>query len=167
MNEKITSCSRSKDKLFLRVSPSKNHLIWGDFTFNEIKELAGLFFQVCGKEFNRMYNLLGHMHLHSDSKPFRCPYCSSKFTLKGNLSRHMKVKHGVMDIVLDGQGTVQMLVLMAYYKLRLRRTLFHLLLFKISHKILMHFVKHVVGTVVIINVLLHKSLFCTSDSALD
>lgn len=75
----------------------------------------------------------------------------------------MKVKHGVMDIVLDGQGTVQMLVLMAYYKLRLRRTLF----FKISHKILMHFVKHVVGTVVIINVILHKSLFCTSDSALD
>eukprot|EP00061_Rhincodon_typus_P012661 g38539.t1 len=61
---------------------------------------------VCGKEFNRMYNLLGHMHLHSDSKPFKCPYCSSKFTLKGNLSRHMKVKHGVMDIVLDGQESL-------------------------------------------------------------
>lgn len=61
-------------------------------------------FQVCGKSFNRMYNLLGHMHLHAGSKPFKCPYCSSKFNLKGNLSRHMKVKHGVMDISLDSQG---------------------------------------------------------------
>lgn len=61
-------------------------------------------FQVCGKSFNRMYNLLGHMHLHAGSKPFKCPYCSSKFNLKGNLSRHMKVKHGVMDIGLDSQG---------------------------------------------------------------
>lgn len=60
--------------------------------------------QVCGKSFNRMYNLLGHMHLHAGSKPFKCPYCSSKFNLKGNLSRHMKVKHGVMDISLDSQG---------------------------------------------------------------
>uniref|UniRef100_A0A8B9IXT1 Zinc finger protein 710 n=1 Tax=Amazona collaria TaxID=241587 RepID=A0A8B9IXT1_9PSIT len=58
-----------------------------------------------GREsFNRMYNLLGHMHLHAGSKPFKCPYCSSKFNLKGNLSRHMKVKHGVMDISLDSQG---------------------------------------------------------------
>ncbi|NXD31045.1 ZN710 protein, partial [Spelaeornis formosus] len=62
--------------------------------------------QVCGKSFNRMYNLLGHMHLHAGSKPFKCPYCSSKFNLKGNLSRHMKVKHGVMDISLDSQDAM-------------------------------------------------------------
>lgn len=60
--------------------------------------------QVCGKSFNRMYNLLGHMHLHAGSKPFKCPYCTSKFNLKGNLSRHMKVKHGIMDASIDGQG---------------------------------------------------------------
>lgn len=60
-----------------------------------------IFSQLCGKEFNRMHNLMGHMHLHSDSKPFKCLYCSSKFTLKGNLTRHMKVKHGVMDRGLD------------------------------------------------------------------
>lgn len=61
-------------------------------------------FQVCGKSFNRMYNLLGHMHLHAGSKPFKCPYCTSKFNLKGNLSRHMKVKHGIMDSTIEGQG---------------------------------------------------------------
>ncbi|XP_070689364.1 zinc finger protein 366 isoform X2 [Pempheris klunzingeri] len=57
--------------------------------------------KLCGKEFNRMHNLMGHMHLHSDSKPFKCLYCPSKFTLKGNLTRHMKVKHGIMDRGLD------------------------------------------------------------------
>lgn len=51
-----------------------------------------------------MYNLLGHMHLHAGSKPFKCPYCTSKFNLKGNLSRHMKVKHGIMDTSVDGPG---------------------------------------------------------------
>lgn len=44
------------------------------------------------------------MHLHAGSKPFKCPYCTSKFNLKGNLSRHMKVKHGIMDTSIDGQG---------------------------------------------------------------
>lgn len=63
--------------------------------------LLSLILQLCGKEFNRMHNLMGHMHLHSDSKPFKCLYCPSKFTLKGNLTRHMKVKHGVMDRGLD------------------------------------------------------------------
>ncbi len=43
------------------------------------------------------------MHLHAGSKPFKCPYCTSKFNLKGNLSRHMKVKHG-MDVSPEGQG---------------------------------------------------------------
>lgn len=50
-----------------------------------------------------MHNLMGHMHLHSDSKPFKCLYCASKFTLKGNLTRHMKVKHGIMDRGLDAR----------------------------------------------------------------
>ncbi|XP_039176712.1 zinc finger protein 366 isoform X2 [Crotalus tigris] len=60
--------------------------------------------KLCGKEFNRMHNLMGHMHLHSDSKPFKCLYCPSKFTLKGNLTRHMKVKHGVMERGFRSQG---------------------------------------------------------------
>ncbi|KAJ8350984.1 hypothetical protein AAFF_G00168710 [Aldrovandia affinis] len=51
-----------------------------------------------------MHNLMGHMHLHSDSKPFKCLYCPSKFTLKGNLTRHMKVKHGIMDRGRDARA---------------------------------------------------------------
>lgn len=48
------------------------------------------------------------MHLHAGSKPFKCPYCTSKFNLKGNLSRHMKVKHGIMDSTIEGQGSKHM-----------------------------------------------------------
>lgn len=47
------------------------------------------------------------MHLHAGSKPFKCPYCTSKFNLKGNLSRHMKVKHGIMDTTIDGHEPPQ------------------------------------------------------------
>lgn len=57
-----------------------------------------------------MYNLLGHMHLHAGSKPFKCPYCTSKFNLKGNLSRHMKVKHGILDTSTEGQGNMQIIL---------------------------------------------------------
>lgn len=56
---------------------------------------------MCGKFFNRMYNLLGYMYLYAGSKFFKCFYCFSKFNFKGNLSRYMKVKYGVMDIGLD------------------------------------------------------------------
>uniref|UniRef100_A0A8D0E9B8 Zinc finger protein 710 n=1 Tax=Salvator merianae TaxID=96440 RepID=A0A8D0E9B8_SALMN len=84
------------------VLPSKSLGI-GQVVHINIKPSAP---EVCGKSFNRMYNLLGHMHLHAGSKPFKCPYCSSKFNLKGNLSRHMKVKHGVMDISLESQDAM-------------------------------------------------------------
>lgn len=77
-----------------------NQVNYIEYCFSGIIFLM-IFSQLCGKEFNRMHNLMGHMHLHSDSKPFKCLYCSSKFTLKGNLTRHMKVKHGVMDRGLD------------------------------------------------------------------
>ncbi|XP_041372515.1 uncharacterized protein LOC121385791 [Gigantopelta aegis] len=49
---------------------------------------------LCGKEFGRLHNLQGHMHMHTDSKPYAC-FCGSAFTLKGNLNRHKKVKHGL------------------------------------------------------------------------
>ena len=77
---------------------------WDFLPWKRRSDSWSLFSQVCGKSFNRMYNLLGHMHLHAGSKPFKCPYCTSKFNLKGNLSRHMKVKHGIMDATIDGHG---------------------------------------------------------------
>ncbi|GFR69224.1 zinc finger protein 366 [Elysia marginata] len=51
---------------------------------------------ICGKEFGRYHNLQGHMHMHSNTKPYVC-FCGSTFTLKGNLNRHKKVKHGLNE----------------------------------------------------------------------
>ncbi|KAK7116593.1 hypothetical protein V1264_002251 [Littorina saxatilis] len=51
---------------------------------------------LCGKEFGRLHNLHGHMHMHNNSKPYVC-FCGSSFTLKGNLNRHKKVKHGLNE----------------------------------------------------------------------
>ncbi|KAL8580277.1 hypothetical protein ACOMHN_061518 [Nucella lapillus] len=51
---------------------------------------------ICNKEFGRLHNLHGHMHMHNNSKPYIC-FCGSSFTLKGNLNRHKKVKHGLNE----------------------------------------------------------------------
>ncbi|KAM7337135.1 hypothetical protein ACRRTK_003254 [Alexandromys fortis] len=67
--------------------------------------------RICFKTFVRKQTLKTHMICAlareaiqvQGSKPLKCPYCSSRFNVKGNLSRHMKVKHGIMDISLDSQ----------------------------------------------------------------
>ncbi|OWF45270.1 uncharacterized protein LOC110457257 [Mizuhopecten yessoensis] len=52
--------------------------------------------KICGKQFGRLHNLQGHIHMHNNSKPYVC-FCGSSFTLKGNLNRHKKVKHGLSE----------------------------------------------------------------------
>ncbi|XP_013407131.1 zinc finger protein 366 isoform X1 [Lingula anatina] len=49
---------------------------------------------VCGKQFGRVHNLQGHMYMHEGNKPHVC-FCGSSFTMKGNLHRHQKGKHGM------------------------------------------------------------------------
>ncbi|KAI0208149.1 hypothetical protein LSAT2_007149 [Lamellibrachia satsuma] len=49
--------------------------------------------KICGKQFSRLHNLNGHIHMHKGTKPHVC-FCGASFTLKGNLNRHCKEKHG-------------------------------------------------------------------------
>ncbi|XP_036819299.1 zinc finger protein 710 isoform X2 [Oncorhynchus mykiss] len=106
-NKSFTYRSQLQNHLLKHQSPRPYSCSHCGLEFVQLHHLRqhALTHKVCGKSFNRMYNLLGHMHLHAGSKPFKCPYCSSKFNLKGNLSRHMKVKHG-MDISPDGQDAL-------------------------------------------------------------
>ena len=46
----------------------------------------------CNQMFPRSWNLLDHVRIHYNIRPFECPHCGFKFTQKGNLNKHM-LKH--------------------------------------------------------------------------
>ena len=54
------------------------------FVVKSDMNVNGFFFS--GKQFGRLHNLQGHMHMHNDSKPYTC-FCGSSFTLKGNMTQ--------------------------------------------------------------------------------
>ena len=51
----------------------------------------------CNQEFQRSWNLLDHVRMHYNIRPFACTYCDLKFTQKGNLNKHM-LKHLIPDV---------------------------------------------------------------------
>ena len=51
----------------------------------------------CNKEFQRSWNLLDHVRMHYNIRPFKCTYCDFRFTQKSNLSKHM-MKHLVPNM---------------------------------------------------------------------
>ena len=46
----------------------------------------------CDQEFSRSWNLLDHIRMHYNIRPYQCQYCNFRFTQKGNLNKHM-AKH--------------------------------------------------------------------------
>ena len=51
----------------------------------------------CNQEFLRSWNLLDHIRMHYNIRPYECQYCNFKFTQKGNLNKHM-LKHLVPNV---------------------------------------------------------------------
>lgn len=51
--------------------------------------------KICSKRFGRSFSLKTHIIIHSGDKPFACPVegCSKRYSAKGNLVSHIKVKH--------------------------------------------------------------------------
>ncbi len=50
--------------------------------------------EVCGKTFSKSYNLVVHMRMHEDVRPFQCGLCDQTFRQKAHLQRH-ETTHGV------------------------------------------------------------------------
>jgi hypothetical protein len=52
--------------------------------------------QVCGKTFSKSYNLVVHMRMHEDIRPFACTLCDQTFRQKAHLQRH-ETTHGIQS----------------------------------------------------------------------
>ncbi|XP_050728517.1 longitudinals lacking protein, isoforms A/B/D/L-like isoform X15 [Eriocheir sinensis] len=70
----------------------------------------GLACPVCGKVFcsrNRRQDLQRHLLSHTGEKPFPCPFCPYRASLKGNLKKHMHVLHAQLLMSVDKNMTSQ------------------------------------------------------------
>nr|XP_054601003.1 zinc finger protein 585A-like isoform X1 [Nothobranchius furzeri] len=50
--------------------------------------------EVCGKHFPFLSELLLHLRIHSEERPFTCSTCGKKFKLRGILRTHLKIHTG-------------------------------------------------------------------------
>lgn len=62
--------------------------------------------EVCGKTFAKSYNLVVHMRMHEDVRPFGCSFCDQTFRQKAHLQRH-ETTHGVGVKVNRGSTSAQ------------------------------------------------------------
>ena len=56
---------------------------------------------LCPKSFSELKNLKRHiLHSHQQKQThrFKCPHCKAEYSIKGNLDRHLKVKHATPDV---------------------------------------------------------------------
>ena len=60
--------------------------------------------EVCGKTFSKSYNLVVHMRMHEDVRPFGCSLCDQTFRQKAHLQRH-ETTHGIGVKISNRSGT--------------------------------------------------------------
>ena len=59
--------------------------------------------EVCGKTFSKSYNLVVHMRMHEDVRPFHCSLCDQTFRQKAHLQRH-ETNHRITCNWVFGNG---------------------------------------------------------------
>ena len=51
----------------------------------------------CGRLFNKTWNFIDHVRIHTGDKPFKCDICNRGFAQKGNLNKHKKLHYSKMN----------------------------------------------------------------------
>lgn len=46
---------------------------------------------VCWKAFSSRHSMITHMLIHSNSRPFKCEYCTTTFRTRGHLKIHQQI----------------------------------------------------------------------------
>ena len=84
------------------TQPAINRTVGNNKTCNWVFENG----EVCGKTFAKSYNLVVHMRMHEDVRPFGCSFCDQTFRQKAHLQRH-ETTHGIGVKVSRGSGSNQ------------------------------------------------------------
>ena len=50
------------------------------------------------KQFKKIWNMLDHMRMHKEIKPYKWSFWRKSFTQKGNLQKHLQVQHSAKTL---------------------------------------------------------------------